>query len=76
MKLKIEAALEEIRPRLALHGGNVEYVDFASDSGTLSVRLTGACKGCPMAKLTLKLGIEAYITERIPAVHSVVEIKE
>ena len=75
MKEQIEAVLEDIRPRLALHGGNVEYVDFNKASGTLSLRMQGACKGCPMAQLTLKAGIEAFVCDQISEVSEVIEVE-
>ena len=75
MKQQIEAVLEDIRPRLALHGGNVEYVDFDEASGTLSLRMQGACKGCPMAQLTLKAGIETFVCAQISKVLEVVEVQ-
>lgn len=75
MQEKIEQLLEAVRPALARHGGNVEYVDFQSESGQLSVRLLGTCKGCPMADLTLKAGIEAFICDELPEVQEVVAVE-
>jgi len=56
MKEKIEQALAKIRPALVADGGNVELVEVKD--GVVKVRLTGACSGCPMSQLTLKMGIE------------------
>lgn len=66
MKDKIEAILNEIRPSLQADGGDVEFVEF--DDNLLKVRLTGACKGCPMSQMTLKQGIEKYIQKTFPDV--------
>lgn len=66
MKEKIEAILNEIRPSLQADGGDVEFVGF--DNNLLKVRLTGACKGCPMSQMTLKQGIEKYIQKTFPDV--------
>jgi len=70
MKEKVEAALNKIRPFLAADGGNVELVDVTED-GKVSVRLTGACGGCPMSTYTLKMGIEQKLKEEIPEVKEV-----
>ncbi len=69
-KEKIEAALNEIRPALQADGGNVEFVD-ANDQGVVLVRLQGACAGCPSATMTLKMGIERTLMERVPGVTAV-----
>ncbi|MBF0170789.1 MAG: NifU family protein [Nitrospinae bacterium] len=69
-KEKIEAALNEIRPALQADGGNVEFVD-ANDAGVVLVRLQGACAGCPSATMTLKMGIERTLMERVPGVTAV-----
>ena len=66
----IESALDEIRPALMADGGNVEFVDD-NDEGDVLVRLQGACGSCPSATMTLKMGIERVLKDRIPAVRSV-----
>ncbi|MGB2856263.1 MAG: NifU family protein [Dehalococcoidia bacterium] len=72
MKEKVEAALALIRPQLQADGGNVELVDVSD--GTVKVRLTGACSGCPMAAMTLKEGVERVIKEQVPEVVEVVAL--
>ncbi|KKU52541.1 MAG: hypothetical protein A3H69_03380 [Candidatus Sungbacteria bacterium RIFCSPLOWO2_02_FULL_47_9] len=69
MESEIEKALEEIRPMLAMHHGNVEFVKF--DAGTVFVRLLGTCNGCVLSQLTLKSGIEDLLRERVEGVISV-----
>ncbi|HEB72753.1 MAG TPA: NifU family protein [Nitrospirae bacterium] len=69
-KSLIESALDEIRPALQADGGNVEFVDF-NDEGVVLVRLQGACSGCPSASMTLKMGIEKTLKEKVPGVTSV-----
>lgn len=68
MEEKIEKVLEMIRPRLALHGGDVEFVNFYKDSGKVEVRMKGACNGCPLSQITLKAGIEALLMTELPEV--------
>lgn len=70
MKEEVRQALEEIRPHLQVDGGDVELVDIMDD-GTVKVRLTGSCAGCPMSQMTLKWGVENYLKKKIPEVKSV-----
>ena len=69
-KEKIQEALNKISPQLQADGGDVELVDV-SDTGQVKVRLTGACGGCPMSQMTLKMGIEKFLKQQIPEVASV-----
>ena len=72
MREKIEAALDLIRPSLQADGGDVELVDVKE--GVVSVKLTGACGGCPMATLTLQHGIQRVLKEKVPEVKEVVSV--
>lgn len=73
MREKVEAALNKIRPALQADGGNVELVDV-TDNGVVKVKLTGACSGCPMSQMTLKMGIEKKIKEEVPEVKEVIAV--
>ncbi|MDR1100097.1 MAG: NifU family protein [Treponema sp.] len=70
---QVKSALNNVRPSLQADGGDVEFVSL-SDDGTVSVKLTGACGGCPMAQMTLKNGIENYLKKEVPEVTAVVGI--
>jgi len=72
MQEKVEEVLEKVRPALMRDGGNVELVSV--DDGTVKVRLTGACSGCPMSAMTLKMGIEQILKQEIPEVKEVVAV--
>ncbi len=72
MNEKIQAALDEIRPALQADGGDVELVGIKD--GTVSGKLKGACGGCPMSTMTLKMGIEKILKERVPEVKEVVAV--
>ncbi len=72
MRDKVEEALNKIRPSLMRDGGNVELIDV--NDGTVKVKLTGACAGCPMSTLTLKMGIEQVLKQEIPEVKEVVAV--
>ena len=73
LKEEVEKVLEEIRPVLRADGGNVELIDV-TDDGIVKVRLTGACRHCPMSTYTLKMGIEKRLKEKIPEVKSVEQV--
>ena len=70
MKEKVEAALAKVRPNLQADGGDVELVEVTND-GIVKVKLTGACGGCPMAQMTLKMGIEKFLQKEVPEVKGV-----
>lgn len=71
MQERVQEALDKVRPMLQNDGGDVELVSVDDESGVVNVRLTGACKGCPMSQMTLKAGIERYLKSEIPEVSSV-----
>jgi len=73
MKEKVEAALGKIRPSLKADGGDVELVEVTPD-GVVKVKLTGACRGCPMSEMTLKMGIERALRQEVPEVTEVVSV--
>jgi Fe-S cluster biogenesis protein NfuA len=70
MKEKVQAALDKVRPSLQADGGDVELVDI-TDDGIVKVQLQGACKGCPMAQMTLRDGIEKFLKKEIPEIQAV-----
>jgi Fe-S cluster biogenesis protein NfuA len=69
MKDKVQAALDKIRPMLQRDGGDVELVDV--QDGIVTVRLRGACAGCPMSQMTLKNGIEKLLKREVPEIVAV-----
>jgi Fe-S cluster biogenesis protein NfuA len=70
---QIKTALDNVRPSLQADGGDVEFVSV-DEEGLVSLKLTGACGGCPMAQMTLKMGIENYLKKEIPQVSAVVGV--
>jgi len=73
MKDKVEAVLQEIRPMLQRDGGDIELVEV-KDNGQVLVRLQGACSGCPGAAMTLKMGVERLLKQKVPEVKEVVSV--
>jgi len=74
LKEKVEEALDSIRPALQADGGNVMLVDVDEGKGVVRVQLQGACSGCPSAQITLAMGIERAIKERVPEVKEVLSV--
>jgi Fe-S cluster biogenesis protein NfuA len=72
MRDKIQAALDQVRPALLADGGDVQLIDVKD--GVVTLKLTGACSGCPMATMTLKVGIERVLKEQVPEVKEVVAV--
>jgi len=72
MREKVEAALARIRPALQADGGDVELIDVRE--GVVSVKLIGACGGCPMSTMTLRNGIERILKQDVPEVKEVVSV--
>ncbi|MCB2187539.1 MAG: NifU family protein [Deltaproteobacteria bacterium] len=70
MKQEVQEALDKIRPALQRDGGDVELVDV-TDDGVVKVKLKGACGGCPMSQMTLKMGIEKVVKQSVPTIKSV-----
>ncbi len=70
MQEKVKKALDKVRPALQADGGDVELVGV-DDKGVVTVRLTGACGGCPMATMTLKNGIEKTLKKEVAGITAV-----
>ncbi len=75
MKEEVQAALNEIRPMLQRDGGDVELVEVR-DNGQVLVRLQGACQGCPGAAMTLKMGVERILKEKVKGVTEVLHVDD
>lgn len=69
---KVKKALDDMRPQLQADGGDLEFIRL-EDGGKVHVKLTGACGNCPMATMTLKMGVERYLKDNIPEVIEVVQ---
>ena len=67
---KVEAALETIRPALQADGGDIELIEVTKD-GVVKVKLVGACAGCPMSTMTLRMGVEEELKKQVPGVKRV-----
>lgn len=66
MQEKIQSALAEIRPMLAQHLGDIEFIKL--ENGIVYVKMLGMCDGCPLSVLTLKGGVEELLKMRVPGI--------
>lgn len=68
---EVKKVLELVRPALQADGGDVELIEV-TDDGIVKVKLVGACGHCPMSTMTLKMGIERTLKEKVPGVKEVI----
>ena len=71
---QVQGVIETIRPLLQADGGDIQLMNVDEETGVVSVQLQGACKGCPGAAMTLKMGVERHLKEKVPAVREVVAV--
>jgi Fe-S cluster biogenesis protein NfuA len=72
---KVAAVIAKIRPLLQADGGDIELASVEEATGKVSVRLQGACRGCPSATMTLKMGVERHLKEKVPGVTEVISVQ-
>ena len=69
LREEVEKAIEEIKPHLQADGGDIELVELKD--GVVKVKLSGACAGCPMSRITLHWGVERTLKKKIPEIKRV-----
>jgi len=74
LRERVAATLDMVRPSLQADGGDVELVDIVD--GVVKVRLKGACHGCPMAAMTLQMGIERILRREVPEIQGVENVPD
>ena len=67
---RVTGALEEVRPYLGSHGGDVELL--AVEAGVARLRLKGSCSGCPSSTVTLRSAVEDAIRRAAPDIEEIV----
>jgi Fe-S cluster biogenesis protein NfuA len=70
---RVQNVINLIRPAVQADGGDIELVDV-SNQGVVQIRFHGACNGCPSSTMTLQMGIERNLRERVPEVTQVVPV--
>jgi Fe-S cluster biogenesis protein NfuA len=71
---RINEALDRVRPGIESHGGDVELIGVKD--GVAGIRMSGACDGCPMSQMTLRMGIELVIREAAPEIEQVIPVRD
>lgn len=72
---ELDACLDEMRPYVHSHGGELNLIDWDEGEGRLRLQLAGSCHGCPMSMVTMKLGIERIVQDRFPQVQIVEAVR-
>ena len=72
---EVEASLDEMRPYVQSHGGELNLIEWLPDEGRMRIQLAGACHGCPMSMLTMRLGVERILQDRFPQIKQVEAVK-
>ncbi len=75
LKQEVAGVLDQLKEGIKMHGGDVELVDVDAATGKVSVRLLGACVGCPFSDMTLKAGVEETLRELVPEITQVVAVE-
>ena len=70
---RVQSVINLIRPAVQADGGDIELVDVSAQ-GVVQIRFHGACNGCPSSTMTLQMGIERNLRERVPEVTQVVPV--
>lgn len=70
---RVEQIINRIRPAVQADGGDIELVDV-TEGGVVQVRLHGACVGCPSSSITLQMGVERTLREKVPEVTAVEQV--
>lgn len=71
LEAKVKEALDAFRPQLQVDGGDMEFISI-DEQKRVHLKLTGACGSCPMATMTLKMGVEQFLKDACPEVTEVV----
>ena len=74
LRIKVEKALDEIRPFLQSDGGDISLISI-DDDNQVKVKLEGNCVGCTVNQMTLKSGVEMTIKKRAPQIETVINVK-
>ena len=74
MQSRVEEALDKVRPAMRADGGDARIVACDEESGSVSIQMIGACKGCPLSQLDFAYAIESLIKREVPEVREIVAV--
>src|ERR671932_1449040 len=75
MRIRIEKALDKVRPAMRADGGDARLVECDEASGKVSIQMLGACGGCPLSQLDFVYAIEGLIRREVPEVRDIVAVR-
>jgi len=76
MRIRIEKALDKVRPAMRADGGDARLVECDEASGNVSIQMLGACGGCPLSQLDFVYAIEGLIRREVPEVRDIVAVQQ
>jgi Fe-S cluster biogenesis protein NfuA len=74
MQSRVEETLDKVRPAMRADGGDARVVACDEESGSVSIQMIGACKGCPLSQLDFVYAIESLIKREVPEVREIVAV--
>ncbi len=74
MLVRVEKALDKVRPAMRADGGDARVVECDEESGKVSIEMLGACGGCPLSQLDFVYAIESLIRREVPEVRDIVAV--
>jgi Fe-S cluster biogenesis protein NfuA len=74
MRIRVERALDKVRPALKADGGDARVVECDEASGKVSIEMLGACGGCPLSQLDFVYAVESLIRREVPEVRDVAAV--
>ncbi len=72
---RVAFVIDRIRPAVQNDGGDIELVEV-TDTGVVRIKMHGACVGCPSSDMTLRIGIERNLKDRIPEITAVEAVSD
>ena len=76
MRIRIEKALDKVRPAMRADGGDARLVECDEASGKVIIQMLGACGGCPLSQLDFVYAIEGLIRREVPEVRDIVAVQQ
>jgi Fe-S cluster biogenesis protein NfuA len=74
MRIRVERALDKVRPALRADGGDARVVECDEASGKVSIEMLGACGGCPLSQLDFVYAVESLIRREVPEVRDIAAV--
>lgn len=69
---EIKEVIDSIRFYINQDGGDLEFIDFDEETGSVTIKILGACVGCALIDVTYKDGLETILKSEVEGVNSVI----